>query len=225
MSASLIIPVAADKPDYMKRLPNMFSLNEEGICLCVEAAQSMDLKQFDTVYFTILKQHDDQYGISDMLKMQFRRLGLNNAKIVILDRPTTSQAETIHETINKEYIVGSICVKDADCSFKADLNCQGVVVYPLEKLTMVNPQHKSYVAVDEMNYITNIIEKRVVDHYFNAGGYWFDEAIVFDEYYERLADQPGLYLSHIIYAMLLDGYIFRPAIAEEYKDFEQTSKN
>ena len=90
---------------------------------------------------------------------------------------------------------------------------------------MVNPQHKSYVAVDEMNYLTNIIEKRVVDHYFNAGGYWFDEAIVFDEYYERLADQPGLYLSHIIYAMLLDGYIFRPAIAEEYKDFEQTSKN
>ena len=85
---------------------------------------------------------------------------------------------------------------------------------------MVNPQHKSYVAVDDMLYITNTIEKRVIDHYFNAGGYCFEDAETFVSYYQRFAGQKGLYLSHIVYAMLLDGHIFRPFIAEDYKDLE-----
>ena len=71
-----------------------------------------------------------------------------------------------------------------------------------------------------MSYITNTIEKRVIDHYFNAGGYCFDNASTFCHYYERYAGQQGLYLSHIVYAMLLDKQIFRPFIANNYKDME-----
>ena len=221
MSFSLIVPAAANKPEYENNIPSVFRLNEKGISVCVEAALSLGTDQFASIYFTILRQHDEKYGLSDMLNMQFRRLGMTNAKVVVLDEPTSSQAETIYATITKESVHGAIFIKDADCSFGVEIFPQnGIVVYPLEKLSMVNPQHKSYVAVDDMLYITNTIEKRVIDHYFNAGGYCFENAETFASYYERFADMHGLYLSHIVYAMLLDGHIFRPFIAENYRDWE-----
>lgn len=221
MSFSLIVPAAANKPEYENNIPTVFRLNEKGISVCVEAALSLGIDQFASIYFTILKIHDKKYGLSDMLNMQFRRLGMTNAKVVVLDEATSSQAETIYATIIKESIKGSFFIKDADCSFGAEIfPHNGIVVYPLEKLSMVNPQHKSYVAVDDMLYITNTIEKRVIDHYFNAGGYCFEDADTFRSYYERFAGMHGLYLSHIVYSMLLDGHIFRPFIAENYKDWE-----
>lgn len=221
MSFSLIVPAAANKPEYENSIPSVFRLNEKGISVCVDAALSLGVEQFSSIYFTILKLHDEKYGISDMLNMQLRRLGMKNAKVVVLDAPTNSQAETIYSTLNIETVSGPIFIKDADCSFEAEVfPHNGIVVYPLEKLSMVNPQHKSYVAVDDMLYITNTIEKRVIDHYFNAGGYCFEEAETFASYYERFAGQKGLYLSHLVYAMLLDGHIFRPFIAENYKDWE-----
>lgn len=221
MSFSLIVPAAAHKVIYEEQLPEIFHLNNKGVSLCVDAIMGLDLGIFSHVYFTILHQHDMLYGISAMLRIQLDRIGLKNAKIVLLEHPTSSQVETIYQTICKEHISGPIFIKDADCSFTAEIYPQnGIVVYPLEKLTIVNPQHKSYVAVDDMSYITNTIEKRVIDHYFNAGGYCFDNASTFCHYYERYAGQQGLYLSHIIYAMLLDRYIFRPFMANNYKDLE-----
>lgn len=221
MSFSLIVPAAANKPEHENNIPTVFRLSEKGIPLCVAAAQCLDVKIFTSMYFTILKQHDELYGISERLKLQFKLLGWMNAKVVVLDQPTTSQAETIYETIRREHIEGAFFIKDADCTFDAEIYPQnGITVYPLEKLSMVNPQHKSYVAVDDMLYITNTIEKRVIDHYFNAGGYCFEDAETFGSYYERFAGMHGLYLSHIVYAMLLDGHIFRPFIAENYKDWE-----
>lgn len=223
MSFSLIVPIAAHKSEYDKQLPHVFRLNEEGLPLCVEAVRGLDLNVFSSVYFTILRRHDEKYRISEMLRIQLERVNLGHAKIVILDSPTTSQAETVFQTIKKENISGPFFVKDADCSFKAEIMPQnGIVVYPLEKLSQVNPQHKSYVAVDDMLYITNTIEKRVIDHYFNAGGYCFDNASIYCSYYMRYAGQKGLYLSHIVYAMLLDRHIFRPFMADNYKDLELT---
>lgn len=223
MNFSLIVPAAANKDIYSTQLPKIFHLNDKGLFLCVEAILGLDLDLFSAIYFTILQQHDEQYSIGAMLNMQLKRVKINNAKVVILNSPTNSQAETIYQTICQEHINGAIFVKDADCTFTADIYPQnGIVVYPLEKLTIVNPQHKSYVAVDDLSYITNTIEKRVIDHYFNAGGYCFEDGATFCRYYERYRNQNALFLSHIIYSMLLDGHIFRPFMAENYKDLELT---
>ena len=48
----------------------------------------------------------------------------------------------------------------------------------------------------------------------------FEDADNFVAYYMMLAQYDNLYLSHMIYAMLLDGYVFRPFIADEYNDFD-----
>lgn len=219
MSFSLIVPAAAHRDEYAERLPRVFRLNTKGLPLCIEAVRGLDLNQFSAIYFTILRQHDERFGIAALLRIHLDRLKLQHARIVILDAPTSSQAETIIQTIAKEHIEGAIFVKDADSFFTADILPQnGIAIYPLERLSQVNPQHKSYVAVDDMQFVTNTIEKRVIDHYFNAGGYCFEDAALFESYYQRYYNQSGLYLSHLVYAMLLDHHVFRPFMVENYKD-------
>lgn len=218
---SLIMPIAANKPEYATRIPRVFLIAEDGVMHCIRALKSLDLSKFDHIYITILRHLDQQYALTERLQLQFRINGITNAEIVVLDDPTRSEPETIYQTICQKHIQGPIFIKDADCSFTGeDTTGNAIAIHPLEQLDWVNPKNKSYVAVDDMYYITNIIEKRIVSHYFTAGGYSFESAATYCHYYERLQEQQGLYLSHIIYSMLLEGHTFRPVLTKEYEDFE-----
>ena len=221
MPFSLIVPIASYKPEYLNSLPPVFQKDRDGLMPCIKAVHALDYSHFDRIYFTILRSLDERYDLCMHLREQFYRIGLPKAEIIVLDEPTASQPDTIYQTIQQAHITGSIFIKDADCSFEGEvLQQNSVVIYPLESLSWVNPQNKSYVAVDDNYYVTNIIEKKIISHYFLAGGYCFEDANIFCQYYQRFCGQKGLYLSHIIYAMLLDKHIFRPILATDYTDFE-----
>lgn len=217
---TLIVPVAADKAEYADGLPYVFGFDRDGVLICIKSILGLNLSKFDKIYFTVLKKHDEKFFIVDILNLQFKRLGIRNAKVVVLDNPTQDQAETVYQTITKEGIEGSIFIKDSDCYFKTELSeGNSIAIYPIEELEILAPKDKSYVAVDDMYYLTNIIEKSVVGHYINAGGYSLNRADDFVDYYLRLRDYGRLYISHIIYAMLLDKKSFRPMLVEDYKDW------
>lgn len=218
---TIIVPIAADKAEYDRKLPQPFRLDDEGTMFCVKAITGLPLDEVKDIYFVILRSHEQRFMLSEQLMMQFRRHNLTKAHVTILDESTKSQAETVARAIEVNGIQGTVFIKDADCYFTTDeiLPQNGVAIYPLENLPVVDPQHKSYVAVDDMFYVTNIIEKRVVSHFFSAGGYCFEDAQEFCHYYERLKDYSPLYLSHIIYTMLLDKKIFRPIQIEDYQDW------
>ena len=222
MPFNLIVPIASYKPEFLNTLPPVFQKDQDGLMPCIKAVQSMDYAIFDHIYFTILRPLDERYDLRERLQEQFYRIGLPRTEIVVMNEPTSSQPETIYQTIRQAHITGAIFIKDADCSFTGEVLPQNsVVIYPLESLPWVNPQNKSYVAVDDNFYVTNIIEKKIISHYFLSGGYCFEDAEVFCRYYQRFEEQKGLYLSHIIYAMLLDKHLFRPILATQYTDFEQ----
>lgn len=219
---SLIVPIAADKPEYESHIPYVFRMDDSGTMYCLKAILGLELSSFENIYITILKKHDVKYGVAGMLHLQIERLQLKNVHICVLEKSTRNQAETIYQTIKQEGIMGAIYIKDSDGYFKSEVVVQnGVAVCPIEKLKVLKPQNKSYVDVDNMYYITNIIEKRVVGHMINVGGYCFEDADVICQYYERLMEKnEKLYLSHIVYAMLLDGFVFRPTVVEDYEDWE-----
>lgn len=218
---TIIVPIAADKAEYDRKLPQPFRLDDEGKMFCVKAITGLPLDEVDDIYFVILRTHEERFMLSEQLMMQFRRQKLTKAHVTILDQSTKSQAETVARAIELNNIKGTVFIKDADCYFTTDeiLPQNGVAIYPLENLPIVDPQHKSYVAVDDMFYVTNIIEKRVVSHFFSAGGYCFEDAQEFCRYYERLKEYTPLYLSHIIYSMLLDKRVFRPIQIDDYQDW------
>lgn len=221
MNRTLIIPVAADRPEYEMNIPYSFRLNKHGFMTCVAAITGLDLSFFDRIYFTILKKHSQQYLLAELFLLQFKRIGIEDKAFVIeLDIPTASQPETIFQTVKQANLNGMIFIKDADSYFEADvIGENSICIFPLDSLECVNPQNKSYVNVDDMYYITNIIEKRILGRDFCAGGYTFEEVSDFIDYYTLVKDYSPLYMSHIIYSALLDNKNFRPIKVRNYKDW------
>lgn len=221
MNFNLIVPVAADKREYEGKLPYVFSMLDDGIIVCVKSILGLNLEVFDHIYFTILKKHDEEFFLQELLKIQFRRLGLQTkTSIVVLEEPTSSQAATVHATIEKMNITGGLMVKDGDCYIKTEIRRDNAIcIYPLDSLNRVNPQGKSYVAIDDGYFVTNIIEHRIVSRFICAGGYVFKSVDLFNKYYMQLRNEKGLYMSHIIFAMLLDKKVFRPIECKDYIDW------
>lgn len=59
-----------------------------------------------------------------------------------------------------------------------------------------------------------------MSHYFNAGASCFEHAEDFCRYFELLSQYGDkLYISHIIYAMLLDKLTFRPLPVTDFYDW------
>lgn len=218
---NLIIPIAKDKPEYNRLLPEPFRLNEEGIMLCIRAIMDINPSKFDNIFFVILKSHDDRFHLEDNFKIQSERLGIK-ASVIKLNSPTQSQPETVYNAIQSANITGSIFVKDADCGFSCEIIPENsVAVYPLESLSLVDPRNKSYVAVDDMGYITNIIEKKIISHFFNAGGYFIEDVEHFKHHYHKTKSiSDKFYFSNIIYSMMLDKEVFRPLFVKDYIDYE-----
>lgn len=221
MNRSIIVPIAADKHEEESVLPYLFRLDKHGLMPCVTAVLGLNLQDFDRVYFTVLKKHSDKFLLRDLFRAQFQRIGLQEVAVLVeLDKPTSSQPETVYETIKAQNITGTVFVKDADSYFRAVIDAESsLCVYPLDSLESVNPQNKSYVNIDDMFYITNIIEKRILGRDFCAGGYCFENVAEFVNTFERLSHYTPLYMSHLIYELLLEKCAFRPVVVKDYKDW------
>lgn len=218
---TIIVPIAADKPEYESIMPHVFRMNNNGVMLCLAGLTGLNIDDVDHIYFTILRKHSQHFKLREMMEIQFSRLGLDEkAEIVELDEPTASQPDTIIKTIETKHVTGALMVKDADCYFEATIALENsVYTFPLDSMSQVNPQGKSYIQTDDMYYITNIIERRIIGRDFCAGGYYFEDVADFVRYYEQSAQYHPLYMSHIIYSALLDGKNFRPMKVKNYKDW------
>lgn len=220
MKFNLIIPIAADYNIVDHTIPYIFQPDNSGILFCVKSILGLNLSIFDRIIFVVLNKHNKAYYLEHILQTQFKCLNIPNAEVIVLNKPTKNQPETIFQAIKLANLTGSIFIKDADSYFNGEIFAENsIAIYSLENLHFVDPRNKSYVSIDEMFYITNIIEKRVISHYFSAGGYGFKSAEEYCYYYNKLCHFNDLYISHIIYLMLLDNHIFRPILIDNYNDW------
>ena len=223
---NLMVPMVTNQ---LKGFPIEYQYNNEGVMKCVEAISGLPLKQFTDIYFIISKQADIEWHLETKIRWDLCRLlhkdkldSNTNIKFIKLENQTKSQVETIYNAIIQSHIEGSIFIKDADNSFTLNKIpfCNSVCIYSIEDCKVFEPQHKSYVSIDDNMLITNIIEKRVVSKYFNCGGYSFKDANCFIEAYDHFKDYDHVYLSHLIYyLMLVKKILFTPEIATNYNDF------
>ena len=230
---ALIVPMINTSKKYENSVPIEFQYdNKTGKINCIKSIEGLKLSYIDTfsrIYFIILSKHEEKYHVSQKIMLSVKNSMLNGIECVFtfLDKPTSSQAETIYTEIIRHNIKGPIFIKDADnmCILNSELKKNSVLVYPLENTPIVDPQHKSYVAIDDQNFVVNIIEKKVVSNLFNCGGYSFNSALDFVEAYEAVQMfediSSHMYISHIIYWLILNKKLkFRPIEAIGYEDFE-----
>lgn len=204
---------------------------------CIAAISGLNLHQFTDIYFVYNQDLDKMFDAKDKLVFEtnmlikHKRLDKNtNVHFVELKESTTSQVDTIYQAICKEDIFGPIVIKDSDnmCFIHGDIPAEnGLFIFNTEDCSLVNPRDKSFVSLDSNGLIDNTIEHKLIGNYFNCGGYVFRSTDMLRKYIEetrKFIDEedlfnPPLYLSNIIYKLLLDEEVFMPIYATYYTDY------
>ena len=227
----LIVPMLNASKKYENSVPIEFQYdNKSGKMNCMKSIEGINLSSVYKIYFIIFEKHEILYNISNKIMLhKSNNEVFKNIEFIFnfVKSPTSSQAETVYNAILINKIEGPIFIKDADnmAIVNKEIKGNSVLVYPLENTPIVDPQHKSYISVDDQNFVTNIIEKRVVSNLFNCGGYCFKDSNDFKEAYEHILEFEDIvshmYISHIIYWLILHKKLkFRPIEADDYEDFE-----
>ncbi len=202
------------RPKWMLTHPN-------GNLMLAEAIRGLAFSKLEKIYLTVLSAHLKEFQCLDGIKKQFKQIGLGDKLVVVaLDNPTQSQPETVARAIEKEKIKGPICIKDSDNFFRLKVPEKNFVsVVDLNQVGFINPSNKSYADVNENQFVTNIVEKRVISNFFCSGAYGFEDAQEYLRYFNSLSNLKGLYISHIIYQMLLENKAFSAAVCSDYSDW------
>lgn len=216
--STLIIPAAGIKK--FDKIPYIFEKTPNGCILLIESINRLPLNNFSRIIVAIQETIEKIYHIKELILSEIASLNYNGQfEVLILKKDTKNEPETVTEVIKEYGVKGPILVKDADNFFTSDfINGNGVCVYSLDKLEYVSPASKSYVEIDDYQYISNIIEKKIISRYFCTGGYFFENAEKFIEYCNQANSNSDLYMSHIIFLMLLDKNMFRPIFVKKFID-------
>lgn len=217
MKRNLLLPIAGESTRYPNDIPKWFIQHPKGHSMLVEAIRGLPLEDFDKIYIIGLNKHK-----KEIMRVSLEMVDEYNIKpvIVILKYRTSSQPETVYKGIKQAKIKGSILIKDCDgqFSYSPDWNSNHVAVADLHKVGKINAGNKSYVKIDRNNTLGNIVEKQVISNLFNVGGYYFISSDEYCRYFNKLTET-NIYVSHIIYEMLLDKKTFFIEEVDDYKDW------
>jgi hypothetical protein len=218
---NLIIPAAGQSSRFPNVRPKWMLTHPNGNLMLAEAIRGLEIPDLKRIYLVVLKAHLEQYHCREGILAQFRKIGLaDKLTLVELDRPTRSQPETVARAIELHSIAGPICIKDSDNYFQLKVKPGNFVsVVDLNHIGFVNPSNKSYAAVNENGFVANIAEKKVISSFFCSGAYGFEDAQAYLSSFHKLADLENLYISHIIYDMILENRLFHAAVCSHYADW------
>jgi len=220
MNKTLLLPVAGRSSRFPGMRPKWLLTMPDGKLMIEKAISLLDISKFDRVVIIALKEHIDKYLSQKGLNEILEGMGHPQIDLCILDEPTNSQSETIACAIKRCAISGSIFIKDCDNMFYSDFNGGNEVsVVDLNKTDLIDAKNKSYVELNSLGGITNIVEKQVISNYFCCGGYGFSSAENFIEHYSRIDALGEIYISNVIYSMLMGGAVFMINPAKNYVDW------
>lgn len=217
----LILPIAGASSRFPAMRPKWMLTHPRGRMMITEAVSKLALDRFSRVTVIGLEELEHRHRFEHALRQEFAQMqNMPPVDIVLLSTPTRSQPETVARGLMEAGITGAFYVKDSDNRFRdAPLPENSVTCLDLHTLSMVNASNKSYVSANEDGVLVNIVEKRIISSSFCVGGYGFVSAEDYLHQWELLKDHDNLYISHIIYGLMLAGSQFRVRMASEYDDW------
>ncbi len=220
---NLVIPICGKSTRFPNVRPKWMLTHPNGDFLVINAISGLNLDIFNNIYFIALKEHEKEYKFSKGLLENLKKYNLHKKTVItLLDNQTNSQPETVYQGIKKNKIDGFIFIKDCDNYFEYEIkDDENQISYcSLDSFSSINPTNKSYIQLDNLSVVENIIEKKIISTTFCSGGYGFKSASEFSKTFEKLNKlNPNLYTSDIIYDMMLENIMFYGKRAKTYSDF------
>jgi len=217
---TLILPVAGRSSRFAGTRPKWMLTMPDGRLMLEQSVEGLSLAAFDRVIVVALAEHVEKYTSLARMTALLQHSICEYIEILLLDEATTSQVETIAVALQKAKVVGDFFVKDCDNSFQVDYaGGNGVAVVDLHSVAKVNAANKSYVQTDPLGLVKNIVEKHVISNFFCCGGYGFASVDNFLTHWNRLKTHENLYLSHVIFSMIMEGVEFQTLNAQAYIDW------
>lgn len=219
--STLILPCAGASSRYPNMRPKWALNHPDGSMMVTKGISGMNLSNVEKIVLTAYKGDVEKWNLNKAIKTSLQEIQIP-FEVVLLDRRTRSQSETVVRSIEKANIDGHIIIKDCDDYLSCDIvEPNSVLVHSLHDMDEVIAKNKSYVITDTMGNITDIVEKSVINDLFCVGGYSFADAERFLITYDKIVDKVSseLYISHIIYQQLLDGVTFKAHKVERYSDW------
>lgn len=217
---TLIIPAAGGSSRFPGMRPKWLLTMPDGKLMLEKSVELLKLSEFDKIIVICLKEHVEKYLSDSFFKDVEESFQHPNLKFVVLDEPTKSQSETVVKALLSENVTGAFLIKDCDNVFSFDWNGGNqIAVVNLESAGRINAKNKSYVSVDHLDMVTNIVEKNIISNNFCCGAYGFESAEQFVEAYDAIEQSGEIYVSHVIYALMMQGLGFKIGLASAYVDW------
>ncbi len=220
---NLILPVAGKSSRYPNMRPKWLITMPDGKLMIEKSISKFNVKIFDKIYVVALSEHLKKYVDKRNLIKSLKKNISNKINLVELRKPTSCQAETVNLAIKAAKIKGGIVIKDCDNVFRCNFNKKAenkIMVLNLNNADLIEAKTKSYVTFNKLKKIENIVEKKVISDFFCCGAYSFKSSLDFLKYSKKLLLKSNdVYISHVIYEMILNKHIFRSTEVEEYIDW------
>lgn len=202
------------KPKWMLTHPN-------GKFMAIQAVSGLNLHEFDRIVFVCLNEHEEKFRFTKGFREELDTTEMKGKyELLYLKSTTAHQSETVSESIRLMDIKGPIFVKDSDNYFEtAYKGDNSVCFFDLNHSGLIQPKNKSYIELDENGYISNIIEKNVISSQFCTGGYGFEDADDFTHFLTEIKSDKEIYLSNVIFQMILSDKKFSASLVKSYKDW------
>lgn len=217
---TLVLPVAGKSSRFPGMRPKWLLTMPDGKLMIEKAVEGLCLEAFNRIIIVCLKEHLEKYSSRQMLTESFSKTTGIIPEIVALEDVTSSQSETIYNAIKVAEIRGALFIKDCDNVFICNPKPKNMVAtIDLNSVELIDAKNKSYVEVDSLGVVSNIVEKQVISNFFCCGGYSFESSDDFIQAYNSIKSDGETYISHVIYEMLLNGHEFDMLNADSYIDW------
>lgn len=215
----LLVPCAGKSSRFHTTRPKYLLTMSDGK-LMIQNTIDQFIPKFNRILFAVLKEHDEKFHSSLILKKIFPK-----CEILILDEVTKGQAETVFKMLEYFDVKNPFLVKDPDSYFELSSlfksNKNYISICQANKVKDVKLYNKSFVEISDQNYILKTSEKEIISNSFSCGGYFFTNPNDFIKSYikyNKLQMIGELFISNIIEMMIDDGFIFHPMECINYVD-------
>ena len=222
----LIVPAAGYSKRFNLGRPKMLLQHPMGVTMLTAAIENLgnQLEQDKDKIIIVMKEEFFTDISLEKLQSELNARLEIEARIILIEKNSESMVETIIHGIKELDVDDSIIIKDSDNRLNIDFDEFNKYEYAISGLSLNNTKvkniaSKSFLKVNENDYLTSIFEKKIESDLINVGLVKFESASNFIKYAKKVEVSREIYVSDVLQKALEDGKKVKVIRAVNYEDW------